>query len=160
LDLLQRMAKPLNARAMGLSLGIAIGVLGWISIASYWSTDRLVRSFNSVDQAHLALEKLAHIQILMEAAESGVRGYVITGQARRLDLYTYAQFVVPFEMKQIEGSLAARPSEQETLSQLNTLLKNHLRFLAGTVRIRRSDGFEAAARHIQAADDAAKRDAM
>jgi len=143
-----------------LGFGIAATLLAWISIASYWSTHTLVRSFDSVAQAHQALEKFQHIEVLMEAAESGVRGYVITSDAARLDSHRYAKLVVPYELKQIATLLAFHPEKQIELDELSRLLSSHLNYLSTLIALRRSHGYGAAARTIASEDTASKRNAM
>src|ERR1017187_6001405 len=103
------MTRPLNSRAISISFGIATSVLAWISIASYWSTHVLVRSFDTVAQAHQAIGKFQHMEVLMEAAENGVSGYVITGDAKRLDSFQYAKLMVPYELRQIDELLPVSP---------------------------------------------------
>src|SRR5712692_3015131 len=116
------MMRPLNPRAIRISFGIAASTLAWISIASYWSTHVLVRSFNSVAQAHQALGKFQHIEVLMEAAESGVDGYVITGEADRLSPFQYAKLVVPYELKQLDELLPVSSDKRDPFDSLRRLL--------------------------------------
>jgi len=154
------MRKPLEPRTIAALFGIAAVVLSWVSLASFWSTNRLVRSFEADNGSHQVLDKLQHIEMLMEAAESGVRGYVITGDAGQLGPYRYAKLVVPFDMKQIEGLLSAHPQRKDTWHKLNRLLSNHLAYLTDTVSLRQSHGSGAAASWIVDQEDKAKRDAM
>src|SRR6266481_4984703 len=106
------MARPLNSRTIRISFGIATSVLAWISIASYWSTHVLVRSFDAVAQAHQAVGKFQHIEVLMEAADAGVSNYVITGDVKRLDSFHYAKLVVPYELKQIDELMPITPARR------------------------------------------------
>src|SRR5207302_6337622 len=103
--------------------------LAWISIASYWSTQVLVRSFNSVAQAHQALGKFQHMEVLMEAAESGVDGYVLTGEADRLNPFQYAKLVVPYELKQMDGLLPVSSDKRNQFDALGRILSSHLGYL-------------------------------
>ena len=151
--------RPLNSRAVRISFGIAASVLAWISIASYWSTHVLVRSFNSVALAHQALGKFQHIEVLMEAAESGVDGYLITGEADRLNPFQYAKLVVPYELKQLDELLPVSSDKRDQFDSLRRLLASRLGYLSQVVALRKSRGFEAAARAITG-ETGFKRDAM
>src|SRR5262249_25834245 len=84
-----RMRKPLQARTIAICFGIAVALLSWISAVSYRNTQQLVRSLDAVTQTHEVLDKLQHMETLMEAAESSVRGYILTGDTRRLESYRY-----------------------------------------------------------------------
>src|SRR5580700_8551348 len=111
------MKKALEPRTIAYFFGVAVTILFWISLASYWSTHELVRSFDAVTQAHQALEKLQHIEVLMESAEAGVRGYVITGEPVRLDPYRYAKLVVPYELRRVEEIVSARARQQKNFDR-------------------------------------------
>src|SRR5207302_2857839 len=111
--------------------------LAWISIASYWSTQVLVRSFNSVAQAHQALGKFQHIEVLMEAAESGVDGYLITGEADRLNPFQYAKLVVPYELKQLDELLPVSSDKRDQFDSLRRLLASRLGYLSQVVALRK-----------------------
>jgi PAS domain S-box-containing protein len=154
------MKKPLKPRAKAFGFSLVITILSWMSLASYWSTHQLVSSFDAVTQAHQALEMLQHIEMLMESAESSVRGYVITGEAKRLTPFRYARLVVPYQLKQVEEHVAQHPLQLKHVIQLNRLLAAHLSLLAGTVERRRTKGYEAAAQWILTEDDTSKRNAM
>lgn len=154
------MKKSLHPRTIPTFFAVAVAVLLWISTTSYWSTHQMVQSFDAVSQAHQALDKIQHIELLMESAESSVRAYTITGDAARLAPYQYAKLVVPYEMKQVDEFMATYPQKQATWQRLNKLVANHLTYLRRMVALRRSEGFAAAARGIRGQDDAAKRNTM
>src|SRR5258706_13072385 len=130
------MTRPLNSRAIRISFGIATSVLAWISIASYWSTHVLVSSFDTVAQAHQAIGKFQHIEVLMEAAESGINDYVITGNAKRLDPFNYAKLVVPYELRQIDELLPVSRAKRDTFDSLSRILASHLDYLGNVVTLR------------------------
>ncbi len=153
------MTRPLNSRAISISFGIATSVLAWISIASYWSTHALVRSFDAVAEAHQAIGKFQHIEVLMEAAQSGVSGYVITGDPKRLDSFQYAKLVVPYELKQIDELLPVTPVNRNAFDSLGRLISAHMAYLTNVIVLRKSQGYEAAARAI-ANEASSEHDAM
>jgi len=154
------MKKPLEPRTIAVLFGIAVLVLSWVSLATYWSTHRLVQSFEADNESHQILDKLQHIEVLIESADTSVRSYAMTGNDARLDSYRYAKLVVPYEMKQIENLLTTNPKRQGTWKRLNRLLASHLSDLAELVSLRRTEGLGAAARWVANRDDKAKRDTM
>src|SRR6266700_2793713 len=153
------MTRPLNSRAIRISFGIATSLLAWISIASYWSTQVLVNSFDTVAQAHQAIGKFQHIEVLMEAAERGVASFVITNDDKRLDPLEYAKLTVPYELRQLDELLPIDPVKRNAFNSLTQLLAAHLYTMELVVTTRKSQGYGAAARLI-AAETNSKRDAM
>ncbi len=153
------MTRPLNSRAISISFGIATSVLAWISIASYWSTQSLVRSFDSVSQAHQAIGKFQHIEVLLAAADSGVSAYVATADPSRLESFRYAKLVVPYELKQIDELLPANPAQRNASDSLGRMMAAHFADLSNVVTLRKSQGYEAAGRAL-ASGTRSKREAM
>lgn len=154
------MRKPLEPRAIAFGFGLAVTILSWMTLASYWSTHQLESSFDAVSQGHQALETLQHIEVLMESAESSVRGYVISGDGGQLEAYRYARLVVPYEMKKEDELVANHPHQRQTFSRLSRLMQDQLSYLSGAVSHRRSGGYEAAAQWILTEDSRSRRDAM
>jgi two-component system sensor histidine kinase/response regulator len=143
------MKKRLEPRTIATFFGFATVLLFWISMTSYRITQQLVVSFDEVSRAHQAVQTLQHIDLLLESAESNVRGYVITGNAKRLDPFRYARTVVPYEVRQLEDPMSQHPDQQKTWKRLKRLISMHLAFLSRTVELRRLDGSRAAGRSIQ-----------
>jgi PAS domain S-box-containing protein len=154
------MRKPLEPRTIATLFGAAILVLSWVSVASFWSTHRLVQSFDADKESLQILDKLQHIEVLMESAEASIRGYLISGNKSQLDAYRYAKLVVPYEMRQIETYFSAHPRRKAAWTRLNHLLLNRLISLNRLASLRRSEGPDAAARMTSGPEDKAKHDAM
>ena len=154
------MKRPLEPRTIAACFGAAVAVLAWISLASFWSMQRLTRSFDTVTQTHRVLDKLQHLDLLMESAESSVRGYIITGETGRLAPYRYAVLVIPYEIKQLDGLFAFDPRSRTEWDKLSGLLSRHLSYLSETVALQKSRGAAAASQRMKNQDNAAKRNAM
>src|ERR1700722_11854502 len=72
------------AFAMVLVILIAIGAI------SFMSTRKLVETSRMVGQSHDGLEKMQEILSLLKDAETGQRGFLLTGEERYLEPYTAA----------------------------------------------------------------------
>ena len=151
--------RPLNSKTIRISFGIATSLLAWISIASYWSTHKLVQSFDTVAQGHQAIGKFQHIETLMEAAESGVNDFVITGRTQRLEMLDYAKLTVPYELRQLDELLPFDSDKRDAYQALIRILSTHLDYLTRVVNVRKTQGFAAASREISS-ETFSKRDAM
>ncbi len=152
------MQKSLNPRAMALSFGLAIIILAWASVTSYWVTHQLVRSMNGLGEAHQALETLQSIDLIMESAESSVRGYVITGDERRLSDFRAAKRVVPGKLSDLSSLMPAH--SRKGFRRLQRLLSSQLLYLSNTVAQRQIGGAAAAAQWIAGEDESSNRDVV
>ena len=154
------MKKPLGNRTIVICFISAALILAWTSIVSYWSTHRLVRTFNYVAQGSEILDTLQYAQTLMESAESSVRGYTITGEDRTLSGYRYANLVVPYRMRQLIALVAMREKQKMRMTDLNSLLVRQLAYMSRIVSVRRSSGYAAAVPLIETEDAVSQRNTM
>jgi diguanylate cyclase (GGDEF)-like protein len=107
--------------------------LSWVSDA------RAVRARN---QNQLA--SLQRVQQLLVDAETGQRGYVITGKEEFLLPYQMAVATLPGELHLLELRYADEsPSERETVREILSRTQSKLAELARTVEMRRTGGFGA-----------------
>src|SRR5580700_4905467 len=74
--------------------GLALAVLLVVGAASYDSTTKLSSSADWVRHTHLVLTDLDELLSAMKDAETGQRGYVITGESPYLEPYNTAREVV------------------------------------------------------------------
>ena len=154
------MRQPLHPRTIAFWFAITCMLTASIGMVTYWETHQLVGSFDSVSESHFTLEKLQLIQSLMEAAESSVDAYVITGNNERLAGYRTARYAIPGHLKKVTGLLATHPRQKKTLERLSWFLSTHLTFLHHVVDVRQNDGYEAAAKWIAAEDYSSTRGEM
>src|SRR5258707_9361644 len=75
---------------IGGGFALALAALLIIGVVSYRSTTGLIETAGLVDHTHLVLENLEQLLSTMKDAETGQRGFVITGEERYLDPYNTA----------------------------------------------------------------------
>ena len=137
-------AGRLGVGAFGLACVVLI-VIGCIS------SQRIAESraaSRSVDRALMVREATEVLLSLLKDAETGQRGFVITGDARYLEPYDAAQALVPQHLEQIRGFTAELPRQRASLVALDGLIQHQLDGLRDTITTRERHGFEAAARMI------------
>jgi PAS domain S-box-containing protein len=125
------------ARRNTLMLAIGAFILTAILAFSYreWSEYRRA----NIEAAH-ARDVLDSVNRLMAGlldAETGQRGFVLTGEAGYLEPYTRAAQLVPVELGNLNGLLGPGAAP---VQQLNTLVDQKLAELRQTVDLRRSQG--------------------
>ncbi len=63
-------------------------VLGCIGALGYWNTTQLISTAGWVEHTHEVLKELEALLAQLSSAESGQRGYIITGNYQYLDSYS------------------------------------------------------------------------
>lgn len=123
-----------------------IVVLG--AYLSYHGHALLVDSRTRVDHTQQVLSALNRLFISLEDAETGQRGFVITGQESYLAPYTTAVEALPLAFGDLHGLLSRAPEQSKRLVALQNVADQKLDELGRVVEIRRRTGFADAAKAI------------
>lgn len=119
-------------------LAIASGVLMFGELRASRAQQALVeRSFQTREQVQRVFS-------LMQDAETGQRGYVITGQPGFLDPYEKAVARIDPEVARLEALAANLPGQKERLTELRRRAHLKLDEMATVLTIREQEGVEAA----------------
>jgi PAS domain S-box-containing protein len=123
---------------------IALLILGAVSLLSYHTTRDLISATGEVQRSHRIIEKVADLLSSLEDAETGQRGYVLTGEPAYLDPYHGARKAIDQSLSDLPDLMADRPSQLQRLRALRPLIKEKLAELEETIRLRDEKGFKAA----------------
>jgi PAS domain S-box-containing protein len=135
-----------NRVAAGFFLGIAIlAIVGWLS---YRNTSNLVETTRSLLKTQQVLDALDDLLSAIKDAETGQRGYIITGRVIYLDPYLAATRRLDRSVQNIERLIAHDVQQQRRFAVIQPLVAEKIAEMQETIDIRRSSGFEAASRTI------------
>ena len=113
-----------------------------VSVVAYQNTTKLVTAHDEATEL-LKTQKLTdEVLQLLTDAESGERGYLITGEERYLEPYNVAIVSIANKLKQLGPGHPAISAQH--LDSLNTLVNAKIGELNETITLRRKTGFEAA----------------
>ena len=143
------MSKYIVARANFLTLGSLIGLLILIGGVTW---DRMNAARSAREWSRHSYEVLAGIKDLELAvldAETGQRGYLLTGNDDYLAPYQASLSRVGLLQGELQRLTADNPVEQERLRTLAPALLRKLDELAKTVQVRRDVSFDAAIQIVQ-----------
>lgn len=113
---------------------------------SYRNISALIVTSSQVVHNEQVLKRLSELQSDMTDAETGQRGYVITGEERYLEPYFAAHRALPARLQELRRLLTDNREQVARLNQLEPLLGEKFDELAQTIAARKqADGFNAAA---------------
>ncbi|OGK87890.1 MAG: hypothetical protein A2X52_10580 [Candidatus Rokubacteria bacterium GWC2_70_16] len=101
-----------------------------------------------VEQTLVNIERLNALLSLLKDAETGQRGYLLTGAERYLEPYQDALAALWERQRELRVGLADRPRQRERLDALQPLIAAKLAELHRTIELRRSEGAAAAVRVV------------
>src|SRR5579885_1673614 len=110
--------QPFLARRLYLVFWIAAGFQVFVGALSYYSTAALVRANGSQEQVQALRRELDATLSLLTDAETGQRGYLLTGDPAYLGPYETARATVAEHLQRLEALTEADPEQQALLAAL------------------------------------------
>ena len=135
-------------KKIGSGFGLALIALTTVGAVSYDGTSKLIDSAAWVRHTHEVLEGPDELLSAMKDAETGQRGYIITGEARYLEPYQGAREAVDQKLKHLLESTADNPIQQRRLAAIEPLVVSKFAELQETIDLRRTKGFGAAVQEV------------
>jgi len=129
---------------IGASFTLGLAIFATIGIISHRNTTKLIATARLETHTYQVLGELEDLKIKLADAETGQRGYVITGDRSYLEPYNAAIKVLEPEVKDLRRLTADNPNQQRQIDALEPLLANKLAELQETIDLRTHQGFAAA----------------
>jgi PAS domain S-box-containing protein len=126
----------------GFALALAFLVL--IGAVAYMSILRARADATWVTHTHDVITSLDQVLATVTDAESGQRGYVVTGNDAYLGPYEQALQVREAQLRKLRDLVKDNAEQRERVAQLEPLLQRRFEILREVIDARRGSGFEAA----------------
>ncbi len=130
------------------SFGAILLVMLFVAGISYRNTLNLLETSRWVAHTHEVMAQLSNLLSVMQDAETGQRGYLLTGVDEYLEPYTDALREEGLSMARLRQLTLDNPIQQRYLERLEPLINQRLEQLKNNIQIRREQGLEASAQLI------------
>jgi putative nucleotidyltransferase with HDIG domain len=127
--------------------GLAVLLLLGVGIYAVISLRAFTASNTEVDHTIAVLDKLDSTLILLLDAETGDRGYIITGDENFLKSYNIIlspENGIDQHLQDLRQLTIDNPSQQKRIDELTVLAAKKIAFMQDTITLRKYEGFEAA----------------
>ena len=121
-------------------LGVAALVLSAVVALSYRQWEQFRRANVQAAQTRDVIDSIDQLLSSVTDAETGQRGYLLTGEDRYLEPYNQALQVIPDQLGMVKRLLAGSASESGNLARLSNLVDQKLAELRRTIDLRRMQG--------------------
>lgn len=128
---------------IGISFALSLATLTTIGLISYQSTNDLIETSVNENHTYQVLSQLEDLNLQLTNAETGQRGYVITGKQSYLEPYNAAINVLDQKVNELQKLTEDNPNQQRRLDILQPLIANKLAELKETIDLRQNQSFEA-----------------
>jgi methyl-accepting chemotaxis protein len=147
-------------RKIAIGFAISFLLLLGIGAVAYRSINALTTTSYWVTHSHDVLEDVTGLVGELTDAETGQRGFVITGDDAYLEPYEAAIVSVPKLLKHLRGLSADNPNQQKRVAAAEPLVAAKLAELKKSIEMRRQAGLEPTIKFIQAGEGKRLMDAL
>ena len=134
---------------LGASLAVALAVIAALGVGAYLSTEQLLETNNWVIHTHQVIEKLDSVSSMLQDAETGERGFLLTGEAEYLAPYAAARSVIGSEIEALGRLISDNPAQVKSLDRVRALAEGRLAVLQEVIDLRKQSGLDAAGQAIR-----------
>jgi len=123
-------------------LAVAVlGATGW-TVYRNWTDARVAAEITQSNRTYL--RTINNILAEIGDAESGQRGYLLTGRDHYLEPYRRSLIPLEKNLDLLEGLVPARPQDSDTIRRLERVVRAKLDELSETIEVRKNRGVDAA----------------
>src|SRR5207248_8414568 len=131
-------------RKMTLGFGVPLAFLAFVGAVAALGTARLVATRDRVARAHDVLRAIDAVALDLKDAETGQRGYLLTGKDEYLAPYLAARGDLDRSLQRLRALTSDEPEQRSRLASLEALSGRKLDELGRTIEVRRKEGLDAA----------------
>jgi two-component system, sensor histidine kinase and response regulator len=138
--------RPSLVKSVAVRFAIVAGFIIPAAIGSYLITSRFISISAEVDHCHEIIECLGETYSLLKDAETGQRGFLLTGgNGKYLQPYDDARGAISQKLERLTALTERnRPAQKIMVEELKGLIRDKLAELAETIRLHRGGEVEAA----------------
>lgn len=118
--------------------GITLLLMGIVSLASYKNTAELIESADRVQHTYEVLNTLTDFYASMTVAESGRRGYIVSGSKQELERHQIAVDNMQSQIRLLQQQLNGNPRQQR-IEGLNALVTQRLALFRQSIALYQND---------------------
>ena len=130
-------------------IGMVVALLIFNAATSYRNTLKLVENEHWVSHTHQVLTELEATLSTLKDAETGQRGYLLTGEERYLEPYYRAIARINQQVVGLQQLTADNKRQQQRLRDLKIVIDSKLAELEGTINLRRKQNLAAAVQQVK-----------
>ncbi len=142
----------------GAALVIAFLVIN--VILTYQNTNQLEEDNDRVEHTLNVVTQLGDLQSLINDAQTGQRGFLITGDERYLEPYSSALSAIDGKVSEVQRLTSDNQFQQDQFPELKARIAAKLAELNETMNLRRTAGFEEAQQVVATGRGKAEMDAV
>jgi len=133
--------------AAGFALSFVL--MAMIGVAAYRSINTLASTSQVVAHTHLVLERLADVLNVLQDAEIGARGYIITGDESFLQPYQNAETKIVTSVNKLRALISDNAAQQKRIAQAEPIIVAKMALSKRQIEMRKAREIDAVTKLVQ-----------
>ncbi len=131
-------------KKIALGFGLSLLVLLIVALVTLQSAQQLIQTTDGLVESRDQARAIREVRALLVDAETGQRGYLLTGEERYLEPYRRALQDLDSHISALHQRLRDESEERAQLARVEPLIRDKLTEMAETIRVRQQQGMDAA----------------
>lgn len=122
-------------------LGLSLLLLFISSLASYISIHNLIESSEMVRSSNRVIKNLDNTLSLLKDAETGQRGYLLTGKKQFLNPYLEAKKNIEVQVDKVSKQISTTQTQKDNFQNLKKNINLRLQILDNNLKIKTKENY-------------------
>ncbi len=128
---------------------LAFVLMAMIGVLAYRSINTLSNTSQLVAHTHLVLERIADVLNVLQDAEIGGRGYIITGDESFLQPYQNAETKILTAVNNLRARIADNPAQQKRIALAEPIIVAKMSLTKRQIEMRKAREIESVTKLVQ-----------
>ncbi|MGI9035338.1 MAG: PAS domain S-box protein [Pyrinomonadaceae bacterium] len=124
-------------RRVFFGFGFVVVLIAALFVTIFYNASRYLEMNAWIEHTHKVIEETENVNAALKDVESGVRGYVISGDEEFLDNYNQTLEVVNSHLANLRALTIDNPHQQQRLDLLSAFINSKLAFSSNIIEARR-----------------------
>jgi methyl-accepting chemotaxis protein len=130
-------------KKIALGFGLCLLVLLTVAFVAFQGAQQLSETMDGLVDSRENARVIREVRLLLVNAETGQRGFLLTGEARYLEPYERATRELDDSLRALHEALGNDPEQRARMARVEPLVRDKLAELSETIRLRQQKGLEA-----------------
>jgi methyl-accepting chemotaxis protein len=139
-------------RKIAAGFALAFVLMAIIGAMAYHSINTLAHTSQMVAHTHIVLDHLAEVLNVLQDAEIGGRGYIITGDEHFLEPYQNSETKIATAVNGLRAQVADNPDQQKRIAQAEPIIAAKLSLTKRQIEMRKAREVEAVTKLVQSGE--------
>jgi len=139
-------------RKIAAGFALAFALMAIIGVTAYRSINTLAQTSQMVAHTHTVLQRISDVFNVLQDAEIGGRGYIITGDERFLEPYQQSETKIVAVVNDLRAQVADNPAQQKRIAQAEVVILAKMSLTKRQIEMRKAREVEAVTKLVQSGD--------